>query len=246
MSELPSRSRQVQAEARQAALAAISSEVESIVLDRMVTAGGNIAQFARFRSALGEVLGVIGTVEDIYEMALAGYQAMTIPRRMLIRVAAAHAFGYWTFQHTGIPNPLNPPNSFLVMHRQSDQSDRHIGEVTGNPHFSSDGGLTAADWNTIWRRGVQNTVSGMQTRMMRLALQGRLQTGLESRLGSNVAIRSQGDDATTNQYRVVMMCPSFGSPSAAAASFLHSSIKDAPALEREMNLRLYQRFPYNP
>lgn len=246
MSETRTGRRQVQATASSAAQGAIQSEIESVILGRMEVAGGNLARLARFRSLMTEALGIIGHVNDIIDMAMAGFEAMTTPRRMLRRVAASHGFGYWAFQHTNISSPLNPPNSFLMMHRERDRRDRNIARAVNNPNFSSDGGLTSADWNIIWRRGVQSTITGMQNRMAQMATRGLLQPVLEQHLGPRVDIRRQSREAIVNQFRIVTMCPKLGSPSTAAGGFFLSSLKDATDLEKQMSLRLYRQFPYNP
>ena len=192
-------------------------------------------------------MGVVSWVSDIIEMAQAGFHSMTAPRQKVMRVSAAHGFGYWVFQHTSIHNPINPPNSFLVMHRKRDQFDRGIAQRTNNPNFSTDGGLTSADWNIIWRQGVQGSTGGVQSQLMELARRGRLQPVLEELLGPHANVRGQSNEAIVNQYRVLVMCPKFGSPSAAAGSFFLSSLADVTSeLERDMGLRLYRQFPYNP
>lgn len=246
MSETPTSSARVRAEASEAAQSAIRGEIESAILGRMTRAGGNIAQLARVRSFMSGVLGVVGTVNDIFDMGRAGFEAMTIQRRMLMRVSAAHGFGYWAFQNLNISNPLNPPNSFLVMQRELDRIDNRIANVTNNNSFSSDGGLTSADWNNIWRRGVLSSRNKMQNRLMQMAVPSSpLHRALEERL-PNAVIHGQRREAIVYQYRVVIMCPRLGSPSIAAGAYFLSSLKGVQDQERAMNLRLYQRFPYNP
>lgn len=174
----PSNIQQTREHAAGSVRSAIQGEIEALVLGRMESAGGRLAELARFRSFVGEVLGVYGTVTDIIDMAVAGYEAITIQRRMLMRVSAAHGFGYWIFKNPNIISPLNPPNSFLVLQRGLDQSDQSIGRRIGNSDFSTDGGLTANDWNSIWRMGVQETFRNLESGMRRMAQTGKLRRTL--------------------------------------------------------------------
>lgn len=228
------------------ARSAIESEIEALVLARMESAGGNLAQLARFRSFMGEALGIFGTVTDIIDMAVAGYEAMTTERRMLMRVSAAHGFGYWMFKHTNITSPLNPPNSFLLFHRESDASDQDVGRRIGNLDYSTDSGITAAKWNIAWRRGVLDCFGTLETRMRRMATTGQLQRALQSRLGSRAVIYGQLHQDSVNQYRFLFLAPKLGSPAAAAGGFFLSSLQNVSPVEREANLSLYRQFPYNP
>lgn len=244
---------QAREQAAGSARSAVKSEIEALVLARMEAAGGNLAQVARFRSFMGEALGVFGTVTDIIDMAVAGYDAMTTPTRMMQRVSAAHGFGYWIFQHLGIPSPLNPPNSFLVMHRERDRSDQSVGRRIDNPDYSTDGGLTAADWNSNWRRGVQDSFRNLGTRMHNMVRTGQIQRALQERLSRNAVhgqsyadVHGQSYEALSSQYRVLLLAPRFGSPAAAAGGFFLSSLRNAARMEKEANLRLYRQFPYNP
>lgn len=236
---------QTRGHAASSARSAVQGEIETLVLERMEAAGGNLAELARFRSFVGEALGILGTVSDIVDMAVAGYEAMTTPTRMLCRVSAAHGFGYWVFQHLNISSPLNPPNSFLVMQRARDDSDRSIGRRIGNPNFSSDGGLTAADWNSNWRRGVRDSLRTVENTMANMIRTGRMQRALQEALPGADA-HGQSHEAMASQYRVVVLAQRFGSPAAAAGGFFLSSLEKASGMERLPNLRLYRQFPYNP
>ncbi len=225
---------------------AIQGEIESVVLARMNSAGGNLAHLARFRSFFSEALGLYGTVTDIIDMAVAGYEAMTINSRMLMRVSAAHGFGYWIFQdRLRVTRPSNPPNSFLVMHRESDRRDQGIGSRTGNQDFSSDGGLTSADWNIIWQRGFRNSLQIMDNRARDMHRSGVMQRSLQNRM-SRAQVFQQSYAAIASQYRSVILAPKFISPAAAAGGYFLSSLHNASGIERDMNLRLYRQFPYNP
>ena len=221
-------------------------EIRSVVLTRMTNSGGRIAEIARFRSFVGEALGVFGTVSDIIDMAIAGYEAMTVERRMLMRVSAAHGFGYWMFQHQNVHNPRNPPNEFLVMHRENDDSDTRIGEEIGNANFSTDGGLTSYDWNIIWQEGVRSSQSTLERQMRSMMRNGSLQRALQERLTTSAGIHSQSYEQMANQYRFLILAPQLGSPAVAAGGFFLASLRGVNDLEKEMNLRLYRRFPYNP
>lgn len=236
----------VRAQAVSAGTSALQSEIESVVLARAADVGGNIAQVARYRAFMTEALGIYGTVSDIVDMAVAGYEAMTGPRRMLMRVSAAHQFGYWSHQHLNLHNPINPPNAFLVMHRERDAADQAIGETDDNTNFSSDGGLTSVDWNIAWRSGVQGCNRNLTAKMNNMVRSGSLQRALQDRLGPNADIQRQSQAAMINQYCVLFMAPKFGSPAAAAGAFFLSSLQNATGLEKQMNLRLYRQFPYNP
>ncbi|MFK7819254.1 MAG: hypothetical protein AB8G99_11080 [Planctomycetaceae bacterium] len=236
----------VTATSREALQSAVVSEIESAALGRMEAAGGRVAQLARFRSILGEALGIYGTVKDLIDMAMEGYNALTTQRRMVMRVSSAHGFGYWAFQHANISNPLNPPNSFLILHRKRDEEDRQIGESVGNPNFSSDGGLSSADWNMIWRRGVRNVTGRMQSQLLRMASRGHLQQVLADRFGPAANVHRQSHETIANQYKAVVISPRLGSPTAAAFTFFVASLDGAADLEKDMNMRLYQQFPYRP
>ena len=245
MTEPESARNAVQTQARDAARGAFLSEVEALALGYAERRGGIAAGLARIRSGLSEVLGVLGTIDDIRQMAMAGFEAMTTERRITYRVAAAHGFGYWTFQHQNPPRPHNPPNALLVRARASDARDRRTARTIGNPNYSSDGGLTSADWNNIWRRGAINTINSTQDRLRSQVRRGVAERTLRERLGNQAQISGQSPQVIADQYRVVVICPQFANnPSFAAASFLGILLKGAPDLERDATLREYARFPY--
>ncbi|MDJ0643359.1 MAG: hypothetical protein QNJ15_11115 [Erythrobacter sp.] len=247
MTEPQSAATAVRGQARDAMQAALVAEIESVVLDRMSDAGGVLAKVSRIRSAFGEVMGVVGQIQDIIAMAMAGYEAMTTERRMVRRTAAAHGFGYWAFQHQIRRQPLQPPANFTADNIASDAQDRSIGQRTGNSDFSSDGGLTAAEWNNIWRDAVRTTVTGLDTRLRTQIARGRVQTRLQERFGSALRFDRQSPQAIATQYRTMVICAGFGhSPSAAAGGFLVTMLKGKPRVEIEPNLRLYRRYPYGP
>lgn len=221
----------------------IWSEIEAIGLDRMQAAGGTLARLGRLRSLMSEALGIIGTVSDIIDMANAGYEAMTTPRRMIMRIAAAHGFGYWVFQESRVRNPRNPPNAFLIMHRDHDRADARIGQRIGNPDFSSDGGLTSYDWNIIWQTGVQQTIRQMDRKMQTLVRTGRAEQRLNEAL-PGAQIHAQHHGAIPAQYRAVIMSRKFGRAEAAAGAHFLASLKGINEIEQQANLSLYRRFPY--
>ena len=225
---------------------AIKDEIEGLIMGRIEMTGGRLAQMARFRSFVGTVMGNLSRVTDILDMAFAGFHGMTTQRRNTTRVAAAHAYGYWVFQDRGLTNPINPPNSFLIMHRQQDRADAQIGQRTGNSSFSSDDGHSAYDWNSFWRSGVQGCLSDLEDRMYYIFRSGELQSILQNRFGDNAQVHIQTYDQCINQYRTVFLAPGFGSPTLAAGAFLMASLKGEREMEIADALRLYQQFPYAP
>ncbi len=227
----------------QAIADALWAELEAVGLERMQQAGGVLAGLSRLRSLYGQAMGVYGTAKDLIEILDAMYEAMTTPRRMTMRVASAHAFAYWVFQERQVHNPMNPPNDFLVMHRNRDQEDAEIGQRTGNPDFSSDGGLTSYDWNIVWRQGVQQTLTKLDRRMAELHRTGEAERALREALpGAEVHGQDMGHIAS--QYRPVIMARRFGRPEAAAKSHFVLSLKSASEVEQRSNISLYARFPY--
>ena len=146
---------------------------------------------ARIRAAYGELMGVIGWGQQIFDIAAVGYEAMTLGRRMTMRVSVAHGFGYWVFQdRLQIDQPSNPPDSFTVAHRESDRADREIGRRINDENFSRDRGLTSSDWDqtanlkphTIQRAGSHITFPREERDSRRLERAARsIRRGLKSR-----------------------------------------------------------------
>lgn len=247
MTEPQSAAQAVRNQARDAVQGALVSEIESVILDRMGSAGGALAKIARIRSAFSEALGAYGMLVDIMRMAAAGYEAMTTERRMVARVASAHAFGYWVFQDRLRQVPGTPPHDFTMRNIANDTRDRRIARSTGNDNFSSDGGLTSADWTRIWRNAVQEMLSGLDQRVAGQARSGALANRMQSRFGSALRLNGQTPQQIAALYRAMVLCPSCGqSPETAAGGLLISMLEGKPRLEQEMNLRLYRQFPYAP
>jgi len=248
MSETDTARRAVTGEAADAMRGAILDEIQDVALDRMADAGGTIALVSRAASAVASTLSIFGDIKNIYDMAVAGYRAFTIPRRRVERVAAAHAFGYWVFQYPGMHPPTEMPLGFQRAMYESDAQDRDTGRRIGNANYSSDGGLSAADWQNIWSSSARNTISGLESELQEKARRGRLDAGLRDALGGRAQVTGQSASDIATQYRLVVIGGDFRrSPALAARAFLLGSLKEEDShLARDAILRFYARYPYNP
>lgn len=222
---------------------ALQGEIESVGLDIAQRQGGMLGGLARVRGLYTSIMGVYGHGTDLWDMGVAGYEAMTTPRRMTMRLAAAHAFGYWIFQERGAHNPVNPPNPFLVMHREQDQSDAAIGARIGRENYSTDGGLSAADWNIIWRRGALGKLRVLNENMDGLIRSGVAASELREKL-RGARISEQSPSQIAAQYRTLIMAQRFRSPRVAAGGYFLGSLAGVNEIEQQSNLSLYRRFPY--
>lgn len=221
---------------------AVIGEIESVVVTRLSSVSGVVGRIARARALYSSIAGPIGMALDIIDMAAAGYQAMTTQRRIMSRVAAAHAYGYWCFKHTNPRRPVNPPNSFLVMHREQDANDADIGARIGREDYSSDSGFTSRDWNRHWRSAALDRLDTLESHLRMMARRGILQRKLRDTIGP--VVHGETYEVMANQYRAIFLASKFGSPSVAASCYLLCSLQGVADIEKEATIRFYQRFPY--
>lgn len=230
-------------QAADALVSALQGEIESAGLEFAQRQGGVLAGLARVRGLYSSIMGIYGHGKNLYDMGVAGVEAMTTPRRMTMRVAAAHAFGYWVFQERGVHNPVNPPNPFLVMHRARDQNDTSVGVRIGREGYSTDGGLSSADWNIIWREGALGKLRVLNENMSRMIRSGAAVSELQNRLPS-ARFSGQSQAQIASQYRAVVLAPRFRRPEVAAGGYFLASLAGVNETEQQSNVSLYRRFPY--
>lgn len=240
--------RAVTGEAADAMRGAIFDEILDASFDRMADAGGTLALVSRAASSVASILSIYGEISNIYDMAVAGYRAFTIPRRSVERVAAAHAFGYWVFQNPGTHPPTEMPIGFQRAMYDSDAEDRDVGRRIGNPGYSSDGGLSAADWRNIWGSSARSTISGLESELQRKATRGQLDPGLRDAMDGHAMVSGQSPSVIAQQYRLIVIGGGFQrNAELAARSFLLGSLKQEDSHHaRSAIMRLYARYPYYP
>jgi|GEM_PF-6600795 len=241
--------RAVTGEAASAMRSAILDEIRDASFDRMADAGGTLALVSRAASTVASALSIYGEINNIYEMGVAGYRAFTIPRRRVERVAAAHAFGYWVFQYPGMRAPTGSPPGFQREMQDSDAEDREVARRIGNPNYSSDGGLSAAEWRNIWSSSARSTISGLESELQDKASRGQLTPGLREAMGGHEQhLASQPATDIATQYRLMVIGGGFRrNPAIAARAFLLGSLKEEDSHHaRDAILRFYARYPYSP
>lgn len=229
---------------------AIIDEIRDATLDHLgrEDAARVLRLASRAASAVFSIVGLWDQLNDFYDMALAGYEAFTIPRRKVERVAAAHAFGWWVFQNPGTLPPKTMPIGFQREMQESDESDAHIALVDGNPNFSSDGGLSTARWQGIWQWSVGRTISGLETELLAKAASGELARILRDASGGHALAEGQSDSDIATQYRLMKIAPPFRqTPELAARSHLLGSLQVEDSHHaRSAIMRFYARYPYRP
>lgn len=229
---------------------AVLNEIRDAVMDHLAREeSARVLRLAsRAASTVISIVGLWDQLNEFYDMALAGYEAYTIPRRKVERVAAAHAFGWWVFQNPGTRPPKTMPLGFQHEMQEDDERDAHIALVDDNPNFSSDGGLSTARWQSIWQWSVGRTVSGLETELLAKAASGELTRLLRDATGGHALADGQTDSDIATQYRLMMIAPPFErSPELAARSHLLGALMEEDSHHaRSAIMRFYARYPYRP
>lgn len=253
MSETDTARRAVTDQAAEAMRSAIIDEIRDATLDHLgrEEATQTLRLISRAGTAMATALGVFGEVKNIYEMAMSVIDAWRLESRMVQRVAAAHAFGYWVYQRHGTYPPVQMPIGFQREMFASDRADRELGERIGRTDFSTDNGLSASDWQNKWSSAAYATMRGLDSALLDKAERGVLNPPLREALGSQVVLANPGRgnreaaQNLANLYRSVVIGATFRqSPALAARAFLLGSLSDEDSASRNYALRCFARNPY--
>lgn len=243
-------SRAVTGQISDAMRSAVIDEIRDATLDHLGREDATrvMRLISRAASTVFSIVGLWDQLNDFYDMALAGYEAFTIPRRRVERVAAAHAFGWWVYQNPDTRPPKDMPLGFTREMRDSDASDREIARKIGNPNFSTDGGLSAAQWQNIWRTSAGRTITRLESELQEKASSGQLIPPLRDAMGGHGQVEGQSAEDIATQYRLIVIGGGFRrSPALAARSYLIGSLSEEDSHHaRDAIIRFWARYPYRP
>jgi hypothetical protein len=205
--------------------------VDDYIISAMESAGGELATIARARIVVGRVLALWGLIESAWDMLIAGYAAMTVPRKQVARIAAAHAFGYWMFDYR-IGSKPQPPQTLIETWQRED----NIGNYDR---------IRSSEFRQIWNRSVRTTIIELENNLANSQI-SVVRAELTRRL-PGASVHDQSDSESRNLLKTILGSQEFNNnPRSAAAAFFLASIADDSRMENSVLIRMYRRWPYRP
>lgn len=210
----------------------LKAEAQRRILEYLNIPSGQFADAAAIVSMTRAALSGSprAMVEMFWSMLSSGVSAMSARQDIRDDVCAAHAFGYWMFQHTNLPRPSRLPNLLLVEEETEDT----------NPNMPNVNGVMANELNARWSRCYREMMQDLNQRTPMSVIRNQVQTTF----GSAANMRGWDENQYRQYYRILWAAEFQHDPRLAASTFLLARIKNKPNQHRRLTTLMYRRCPY--